>query len=54
METLWVAGMRQRIKECDITTQREKARELCRQLLSVIPTDNIALEYMKTLNKMPQ
>lgn len=54
METLWVAGMRQRIKECDITTQREKARELCRQLLSVIPTDNIALECMKTLNKMPQ
>ena len=54
LETLWIAGMKQRIKECDINLQREKVRELCRQLLSVVPDDKTALECMKKLNKMPQ
>ena len=54
MAQLWVAGMRQRIKESDLQSQRERTRELCRQLLAVSPDDDIALEYLKTLNKMSQ
>ena len=54
MEFLWTAGMRQRILECDLNVQQERARELCRQLLSVVPDDSTALECLKKLNKMPQ
>jgi len=54
METLWIAGMQQRIKDCNINTQREKIRELCRQLLVIAPDNNIALEYLKKLRLMPQ
>ena len=54
MEVLWVAGMVQRIKECNINTQQEKIRELCRQLLVISPDNNTALDYLKKLRKMPQ
>ena len=54
MTSLWIAGMRQKIKECDSRNQREKTRELCRQFLSVVPGDKAALECLKKLNKMPQ
>ena len=54
LESLWVAGMRQRIKESSLQNQRERTRELCRQLLAVSPDDDIALEYLKTLNRMSQ
>ena len=54
LEPLWIAGMEQRIKNCNINTQREKIRELCRQLLVIVPDNNIALEYLKKLHKMPQ
>ena len=54
MEKLWIAGMQQRVKECDVNTQKEKVREICRQILVVDPDNNTALEYLKKLNKMPQ
>ena len=54
MEKLWIAGMQQRVKECDVNTQKEKIREICRQILVVDPDNNTALEYLKKLNKMPQ
>ena len=54
LEKLWVAGMEQRIRECNVNTQREKVRELCRQLLVVAPDNNTAIEYLKTLNQMRQ
>ncbi|MBR7104141.1 MAG: hypothetical protein IKC65_04300 [Lentisphaeria bacterium] len=54
MEPLWIAGMQQRIKACDINTQRETVRELCRQLLVISPADSLALETLKKLHKMPQ
>ena len=54
MVPLWAAGMEQRIKDCDLKTQREKARELCRQLLAILPDNNIAIEYLKKIRKMPQ
>ena len=54
MEPLWIAGMQQRIKECSIQTQREKIRELCRQLLVISPDNNIAHEYLKKIRLMPQ
>ena len=54
LESLWTAGMRQRIKTSDFLNSREKTRELCRQLLAVVPDDSIALECLKKLNKMPQ
>ena len=54
LEPLWVSGMEQRIKDCNINTQREKIRELCRQLLVIAPDNNIALEYLKKLHQMPQ
>ena len=49
MEELWIAGMRQKIKDCNIALQREKLRELCRQLQRVAPGDNIAHEYLQKL-----
>ena len=54
LEPLWIAGMEQRIKDCSINNQKEKARELCRQLLVINPDNNTALEYVKKLRKMPQ
>ena len=54
LEPLWISGMEQRIKDCNINTQREKIRELCRQLLVIAPDNNIALEYLKNLHQMPQ
>ena len=54
MKPLWVAGMQQRIKECNINTQQEKIRELCRQLLVVAPDNNTALEYLKRIQQMRQ
>ena len=54
LEPLWIAGMEQRIKDCSINNQREKLRELCRQLLVIAPDNNIALEYLKKLHQMPQ
>jgi hypothetical protein len=54
MKPLWVAGMQQRIKECNINTQQEKIRELCRQLLIVAPDDNTAIEYLKRIQHMRQ
>ncbi len=54
LEPLWIAGMEQRIKDCNMNTQREKIRELCRQLLVIAPDNNIALEYLKKLHQMSQ
>ena len=54
MRKLWIAGMQQRIKDCDLHRQRERARELCRQLLVVDPENQTSLECIKKLNKMPQ
>jgi tetratricopeptide (TPR) repeat protein len=54
MESLWIIGMQHCIKECNINTQKEKIRELCRRLLVISPDNNIALEYLKKLHMMPQ
>ena len=54
MEQLWVVGMQQRIRDCEERKQWEKMRELCRQLLLVIPAEPTAVECLKKLNKMPQ
>ena len=54
LEPLWITGMEQRIKDCNISTQREKIRELCRQLMVIAPDNNIAVEYLKKLHQMPQ
>jgi hypothetical protein len=51
MESLWIIGMQQRIKECSMNTQKEKIRELCRQVLVIAPDNHIALEYLR---QMPQ
>lgn len=54
MIPLWAAGMEQRIKECDLKNQREKARELCRQLLAIVPDNHTAREYWNKLQKRIQ
>ena len=54
LEKLWVSGMQKRIQTCDPVMQQEKCRELCRQLLAIMPRNPIALEALKKLNKMPQ
>ena len=54
LESLWIIGMEQRIKDGNINTQREKIREMCLQLLVIAPDTNIAVEYLKKLNQMPQ
>ena len=46
--------MVQRIKDCNVKTQREKIRELCRQLQVIDPANNTAREYLKKLNQMLQ
>ena len=52
MEHLWVAGMEQKIKNCNLNIQKEKARELCRQLLLVNKNNNVAIECLKKINKV--
>ena len=54
MEKLWVSGMQARINALDINSQQEKIREICRQLLVVVPDNSTAQEMLKKLNKMPQ
>ena len=54
MESLWIIGMQHCIRDCNINTQKEKIRELCRRLLVISPDNNIALEYLKKLHMMPQ
>ena len=53
VKTLWIAGMQAKIKQCDIRSQREVLRELCRRLLVVAPDDRVALEYLEQLDKTP-
>ncbi|MBR2426604.1 MAG: hypothetical protein IKB16_07675 [Lentisphaeria bacterium] len=50
MESLWIIGMQQCITECDINTQQEKIRDLCRKLLVISPDNSIALEYLRKLH----
>lgn len=54
MEKLWIAGMQSRLQECDINSQQEKIREICRQILVVDPANSVVHELLKKLNKMPQ
>jgi hypothetical protein len=49
-ETLWAAGMQERIKHCNPNTQKEKIREFCRQLLAVDGNNTIALDALKKLD----
>ncbi len=51
LEKLWVAGMQARINQCDIITQKETIRELCRRLLAVVPDNSIALGLLKKIEK---
>lgn len=48
-EKLWIAGMQERIRQSNINTQKEKIRELCRQLLAVNGDNSVALEALKKL-----
>jgi hypothetical protein len=48
---LWIAGMEANIKDCYKENQREKARELCRQLLALDNKNKIALNILALLNK---
>lgn len=54
LKSLWISGMQQKIKECDLHHEREKTRELCRRLLSVDSENKTALDCLNKLNKMPQ
>ena len=54
LEKLWIAGMEQRIRECNINTQWEKAWKLCQQLKGVAPDNNTALDLDKKLKQMRQ
>jgi tetratricopeptide (TPR) repeat protein len=49
-ETLWVAGMQERIKQCNPNTQKAKIREFCRQLLTVDGDNTFALDALKKLD----
>jgi hypothetical protein len=49
-EILWVAGMQERIKQCNPNTQKEKIREFCRQLLTVDGDNTFALDALKKLD----
>ena len=49
LKKLWIAGMQARIKQCNIMTQKETVKELCRRLLSVSPDNSTALETLETL-----
>ena len=54
LRNLWIIGMQQRIRECAAKNMKEKTRELCRQLLTISPYDNTALEALQKCSKMPQ
>ncbi|MBE6366558.1 MAG: hypothetical protein E7052_01445 [Lentisphaerae bacterium] len=54
LKALWIDGMQQRISSYDLGKQREKLREVCRQLLVVDPGNRVAEDCLKKLNKMPQ
>lgn len=49
LEKLWIAGMEERIKQCNIVTQKETVKELCRRLLSLAPGNRKALDVLKQL-----
>ena len=49
-EKLWVAGMQERIRQSNPSTQKEKVLEFCRQLLAVDNDNTIALELLKKLD----
>jgi hypothetical protein len=49
-ETLLVAGMQERIKQCNPKTQKEKIREFRRQLLAVDGDNTFALDTLKKLD----
>ena len=54
MRKLWIFGMQARLKRYDITTQKEKIREMCRQILVIDPGNNTALDLIKKLEKRQQ
>lgn len=54
MRKLWICGMQARLKRYDITTQKEKIREMCRQILVIDPGNNTALDLIKKLEKRQQ
>jgi hypothetical protein len=45
-----VAGMQERIKQCNPNTQKAKIREFCRQLLTVDGDNTFALDALKKLD----
>lgn len=49
LKKLWTEGMQERIRQCNINTQKETVKELCRQLLAVDKDNSVALEYLKKL-----
>ncbi len=54
MRKLYLAGMQSRLKTYDVNTQKEKIREICRQILVIDPDNDTALELLKKLKKMQQ
>ena len=54
MRKLWVFGMQARLERYDIATQKEKIREICRQILVIAPGNNTALDLLKKLEKRQQ
>jgi hypothetical protein len=49
LEKLWIAGMEERIKQCNIVIQKETVKELCRRLLSLAPGNRKALDVLMQL-----
>ena len=49
LEKLWIAGMQERIKRCNIVNQKETVKELCRQLLAVDVNNSVALELLRKI-----
>ena len=49
-EKLWAAGMQERIRQCNLNTQKEKVREFCRRLLAIDDDNAVALEVLKKLD----
>ena len=54
LESLWIAGMEQCIKECCVKTHQEKILGLCDQLLRIEPNNKIADEYRKVIKPRRQ
>ncbi|MBR2426011.1 MAG: hypothetical protein IKB16_04640 [Lentisphaeria bacterium] len=54
VKRMWIRGMQARIRDFELKNQREKLREHCRQLLVVDPSNTIASEHLKKLEKMQQ